>query len=408
MNYKNGLWERVSEVRKNNKTFYEEGHIKAGREAEYTVRKLINKKIEGTGWTVFSSIRVPVIVTNLRREYDFIITSPSTAYVIELKNWSGLLEVIDGEFIQHRRYDNKPINHGAILDDLEVKVNLLKSYCKQDTNKEPEVIPLLVFYNENLEIPDPIIADKRVITYSQLSDLLPVSSRDSVGILEAILIFLGLKGSETPQAIPEPSVAIAALHSTLLSLGSWDVLEFNGGKISFGDILCGKSKEARIGNIVITDRKNISSVELSVDRSYILSLFYDLEYHLHVKFRDQTQASLTFPKTQTIFFQTAGSDSAEEVSLRNLKRFEFGYVERKYVSNPWESLKKGAKFEGRITGISEKIGIFVDIGCSIDGLLHISELKDVDLKSLGINEKIVVEIKYIDKDRKRIGLALPK
>ncbi|NQT64949.1 MAG: NERD domain-containing protein [FCB group bacterium] len=404
------LKDRISETIDNKEPFVQEAHIQAGHDAEYMVRKLINQRIKRTGWKVFSSIRVPDEKNNLRREYDFIITSPTEVFAIELKNWSGDLVVNHDEFIQYRRYNGGRVNHGKILQDLIYKVDLLKSYCKQDEVKILSIFPLLVFYNSKLNIPNEIAENKMVLRYNQFKKKLPQSRHVSVGLLEAILIHLGLREPRKSESIPKVSDSIAALHNILDSFGTWDIIEYNGSKknkkIGYGDILGDGKNEVKLGNIIITDRKYISSIDVKVDRSNIRAFFSDPRYRLLINYRDNNKATLTFNKNTSIKFQSAGSENSVDLFLRNLVRTEFGYLSRNIFQNPWESLQAGMKFEGKITR-NKPYGVFIDIGVGRDGLLHISEVPDTNSASFAFGDKILVEVKFVDKVKKEISLKLP-
>jgi hypothetical protein len=319
------LFKRVSEASANSKSFDETPHILAGREAEYLVNKEINSKIKGTGWSVYSSVRVPTLEKNFtRREYDFIITTTDEVYVIELKNWSGKLELIDKEFIQHRRYNNEEVvNHGDLLEELETKADLLKKYYRREAKGEIRVSPLLVFYNSNLNISDDIKSDRRVATYDELKELLPISNGVNVNLLEAILIYLGLKEEKKDTGLQSESLPIKKFKVILDKLGTWDVLEYHGKKISFGDILGKGSGELVLGNINITDRKAISSINLRVDRGFLKALIKNPQYSLTINYRDATIAETSFPKDSTIKFQSAGSDQQSDVLIRNLTNIAY-------------------------------------------------------------------------------------
>jgi len=400
------LLERISEASDNSKSFDESPHILAGREAEYLVNKEINSKIKDTGWSVYSSVRVPTLEKYFtRREYDFIITTTEEVYVIELKNWSGNLELIDKEFIQHRRYNNEEVvNHGDLLEELETKTDLLKKYYVREAKGEISISPLLVFYNSNLNISDDIKSDRRVATYDELKELLPISDSVNVNLLEAILIYLGLKKEEKKDTAKNSiSRPIKIFKNILEKLGTWDVLEYNGKKISFGDILGKRSGELVLGNINITDRKTISSINVKVDRGFFKALIKDPQYILVINYRDDTIAEINFPKKSTIKFQSAGSDQQSEVLIRNLTNIEYGYTTKAYSRINYSDLKKGMAFEGKITSVVD-FGVFVDIGLEANALLHVSQIKNISKYEEG--EKIFVEILKLDHEKERVSLKL--
>ncbi len=76
-----------------------------------------------------------------------------------------------------------------------------------------------------------------------------------------------------------------------------------------------------------------------------------------------------------------------------------------------EDLKEGMKIPGIVTNITA-FGVFVDIGVHQDGLVHISEMADHFVKDpatiVKIHQKVMVTVKKVDPERKRISLSLKK
>jgi len=76
-----------------------------------------------------------------------------------------------------------------------------------------------------------------------------------------------------------------------------------------------------------------------------------------------------------------------------------------------EDLKEEMKIPGIVTNITA-FGVFVDIGVHQDGLVHISEMADHFVKDpaaiVKIHQKVMVTVKKVDPERKRISLSLKK
>ncbi|MBN1226618.1 MAG: RNA-binding transcriptional accessory protein [Deltaproteobacteria bacterium] len=76
-----------------------------------------------------------------------------------------------------------------------------------------------------------------------------------------------------------------------------------------------------------------------------------------------------------------------------------------------EDLKEGMKIPGIVTNITA-FGVFVDIGVHQDGLVHISEMADHFVKDpaaiVKVHQKVMVTVKKVDPERKRISLSLKK
>jgi protein Tex len=74
-----------------------------------------------------------------------------------------------------------------------------------------------------------------------------------------------------------------------------------------------------------------------------------------------------------------------------------------------EDLTVGMKLPGIITNITA-FGAFVDIGVHNDGLLHISQIANKFIKNpadvLKVHQKVMVTVREIDIERKRIGLSM--
>jgi uncharacterized protein len=74
-----------------------------------------------------------------------------------------------------------------------------------------------------------------------------------------------------------------------------------------------------------------------------------------------------------------------------------------------DALKAGMKLPGIVTNVTA-IGAFVDVGVHQDGLVHISELSDIFVKSpsdiVKVHQKVKVSVLAVDHDRKRISLSM--
>lgn len=74
-----------------------------------------------------------------------------------------------------------------------------------------------------------------------------------------------------------------------------------------------------------------------------------------------------------------------------------------------DDLAPGLKLHGIVTNVTN-FGAFVDIGVHQDGLVHISQLSDKFVKNpadvVTVNQKVMVTVVSIDKERKRISLSM--
>ena len=96
-----------------------------------------------------------------------------------------------------------------------------------------------------------------------------------------------------------------------------------------------------------------------------------------------------------------------QVSVRSVnrksRRLSLGLGQR----TPLGDIKAGAEIDGRITRLAE-FGAFVDIGATVDGLVHVSELpgggSPADVLSVGQRSR--VRVRSVDQERRRISLTM--
>ncbi|MGM9806092.1 MAG: S1 RNA-binding domain-containing protein, partial [Candidatus Aphodosoma sp.] len=76
-----------------------------------------------------------------------------------------------------------------------------------------------------------------------------------------------------------------------------------------------------------------------------------------------------------------------------------------------DDLRPGMRLDGQVTNITN-FGAFVNIGIKENGLLHVSQIAERRIASpaemLNIGQHIKVKVLDIDRDRKRIALAMDK
>jgi uncharacterized protein len=89
------------------------------------------------------------------------------------------------------------------------------------------------------------------------------------------------------------------------------------------------------------------------------------------------------------------------------EKFEFFEFDKNV--NSIDDVIPGMILPGIITNITN-FGAFVDIGVHQDGLVHVSQLADRFVKDpnqiVKLNQKVMVKILEVDKERKRIQLTM--
>lgn len=99
-------------------------------------------------------------------------------------------------------------------------------------------------------------------------------------------------------------------------------------------------------------------------------------------------------------------------SIRRKKRVSLGI--KQLTDDPWkkdipEKFSVGDIVKGKVTKITN-FGAFLDLGNSIEGLLHISEVSNEKVKKLeqviSIGQELDVKIVTIEPEARKIGLSL--
>ncbi len=121
----------------------------------------------------------------------------------------------------------------------------------------------------------------------------------------------------------------------------------------------------------------------------------------NIKLEEFTDEKVGLPTLQDIIQELAkpGRDPRQKFDL-----FEFA----KGV-NSIDDLAPGMILPGIVTNITA-FGAFVDIGVHQDGLVHVSQIASRFIRDpkevLKLNQKVMVKVMEVDKDRKRIGLSM--
>ncbi|MBN1887001.1 MAG: S1 RNA-binding domain-containing protein [Thermoflexales bacterium] len=91
------------------------------------------------------------------------------------------------------------------------------------------------------------------------------------------------------------------------------------------------------------------------------------------------------------------------------KRERIGLSKLEPPALPWEQVKKGHTYRGKVTRL-ERFGAFVDIGAERDGLIHVSELASGFIQDpselISVGEEIDVKVLDVDQRRRKIQLSM--
>lgn len=304
--------ERLSAVRKNRRTFYASGAENAGDAAEealyndaFSVLKAYGKTTRH--WRVWDAVRVRH--GNWRSEIDLLMWTDDRIYLIELKNWSGRLDVHDGELVQFRRYDGGMVQHGNLVKQMKRREEALRAWLKKHNAHVPQIERRILFYNPRLEFSDAVhhYFNNEVSSASEWISEVRRLARDA-----------------TPsKADAERQAGVSAIDA----LSTWDTVHMYGARVVRGDIRSSKETIALDDGktLRLHDRRRISRIEISAPRSYLRAVFgQEMVLTLTVHLRSGEVVHATVPIDTTIRAHAAGQPKTELVALRHVRELQFG------------------------------------------------------------------------------------
>lgn len=239
-------WSEIRKVR----PIAEAPDVAAGRDGELTLRELVGASYRLGEASVFAGRRIPSRRQGRRREIDLIVCTPRFIHLIEVKNWSGRLEVVDGAWRQTRR-NGEVVGHGDLLEDQRLKRDAVVEYLNDrglgldDRFVRDHVAPKVIFTNPRLELDPSVEALSEVISRRELDEYL--GRQRSPGLAERmaaslIAFFLdrearAVDGAGPAAPGPMPGDRYGRILEALAEVGTWDRLEFHGTRVVAGDII---------------------------------------------------------------------------------------------------------------------------------------------------------------------------
>ena len=172
-------------------------------------------------------------------------------HLIEAKNWSGRLEIVDGDWRQTRR-NGEVVRHGDLLADQRLKRDAVVEYLNDrglDLDERlvrDHIAPKVIFTNRNLELDPAVEALPDVISRRELDGYLGRQQpRRNLAerMVSSLIAFChdweqkvtGRRQSSGSGRIPQGQYA--KIVECLAEVGTWDRLEFHGTRVVTGDVV---------------------------------------------------------------------------------------------------------------------------------------------------------------------------
>jgi Nuclease-related domain len=266
----------VSEVIKRLRQWYEiqtvrpvaeSPDVTGGRDGELALRQLIGSSLHVNDANVFPGRRIPSQRQGRRREIDLIVCTPDMIHLIEVKNWSGRLDIKNGDWRQTRR-SGDVVNHGNLLETNLIKRNAVVEYLadrgiRLDASVvRDRLIPEIIFMNPRMELDPAVEALPEVFSRREVDRYFERQPKKgpAPGIVSSIIkCCIGRQSGPARHASSAPSTMIPAsqykdIVACLSETKTWDQLVVYGTKVIAGDVIrlqvgpktYGKSELAKI------------------------------------------------------------------------------------------------------------------------------------------------------------------
>ena len=280
---------------------------------------------------VAMEVRIPAPESNQNGEVDIIAIHEKAILFVEVKNWTGKVVLEDGKIKQIKTKGNDITD--PAFSKLEFKANSFRSLYRSRIGKEvPEVIPMLVFSNTNAMLGELLGARIDVVEFNDMKK----SFSKRLKPLEKI-----------------PDEERQHCREIIEMCGSWDAMEFRGGKALKGDFT-----DSKLPSFI--KREDVRSAHFDNINGFLKTIFRGPKLVATLKSWEGEKYQLDFTSAETIdFVEPWARDENPTHNLWMLYGLRFGY--RHEVSwenqtgsrthsgkNAYKNFEKGKKYHGTV------------------------------------------------------------
>ena len=187
-------------------------------------------------------------------------------FILEVKNWASKIVEVDGDLVQQRLVQagrSRPV-----IPKLENKAEYLRRYLSAATNaKWNNIHPLVVLANQNAEPTESVMRLKQVTTMQTLT--------------QAVDALLDVDYSNS-------KIKLKAIVDEVNNFNEFDSLSYEGGNITFGDIID-----------LPWGREKYQSISISVERGLLKTLFFGPKFRVIATLWNGTTELLEIDPAQT-------------------------------------------------------------------------------------------------------------
>lgn len=301
------LTRRLRETAINKEKFLSDAAEDAGEHAEQRIAERIVHIIATHRlrhqWKVWSSVHVRH--GKWKSEIDLVVTTHDDIFLLEIKNWSGTLNVQDDAVYQIRTHGKGIVRHGDLMAMMRKRETALRTAINNAHITCPPTHRVIVFDNPNLHISD------EAIEYFE---------REAFSAGEWLTRFKEHAARQASQPTPMPST-MRKVHHVLDGYRTWDHVYMHGGKVLKGTVYGSAVGiwDADSHPVALVDRTRVSAFEVSAQRSYFKALFHPTNaLQLCVYWQDDTQSQCEIPLDGRLWMHVVGEKQSREVALRHV------------------------------------------------------------------------------------------
>jgi hypothetical protein len=227
----------------------ESADVSGGRDAEILLKQWIGSSRAFKGGQVLAGRRIPSKRQGRRREIDLIVCTPQMIHLIEVKNWSGRLEIRQGRWRQNRR-SGDVVDHGDLIKTNLLKQDAVVEYLHDrgiaidDRLIRNHIVTEIIFMNRKMELDPAIEALPEIITRRELDRYLdhqpkrPFAEQMFSTLLELCTSAEAKRaGTGGAAASSIPPAKYEQITACLAETMTWDQLHLFGDKVIAGDLV---------------------------------------------------------------------------------------------------------------------------------------------------------------------------
>ncbi|MHC5536979.1 nuclease-related domain-containing protein [Singulisphaera rosea] len=326
-------WSAIQKVR----PFEEAPDLVGGRDAEALLGQLVGSSYHFKGAQVFGGRRIPSAKQGRRREIDLIVCTTRAIYLIEVKNWSGRLDLRGHSWRQTRR-GGDVVDHGDLLESNLLKRDAVVEYLAargltlDDSLIREHIVPKIIFMNPRLDLDPAIEARSEVISRRSLDAYLnqprPQSFAEQI-FSSVVDFFLNLEsGSQgqpsTARTSPIPRHEFKTIVSLLSETGTWDRLHYFGTRVVTGDLIGIVAGPERLSKSEVAERSKGRPIRLRWTRGRLWGLFKAMTGVGSLGTLNLGIHRIRLSTHDTLTFHVVGEKTPTEVRLVDLDRVSLG------------------------------------------------------------------------------------